>query len=212
MKDDRIICAAPEKGLGDAPLIVGVDEAGRGPLAGPLVAAACVLCNPAPAGLDDSKRLSAKRRAALEPQILSGCAFAVVTIEPAEIDRRNIFGATMHAMTLAVGVLVETLGIEPDDVLIDGNKTPAGRDDGWRWNAQAIVGGDGLEPAISAASILAKEHRDRIMRAASQMHPGFGWERNMGYPTKEHLAALRERGPTELHRRSFAPVAQASLL
>ncbi|MEC8837353.1 MAG: ribonuclease HII [Pseudomonadota bacterium] len=204
--------ATPHKGLGTAPLVVGVDEAGRGPLAGPVVAAAVVLCKPCPGGLDDSKKLSAKRRAALEPQIRERCAWGLAVIEPAEIDRLNIFHATMRAMTLAVARLVETLGCEPETVLIDGNMTPHGRQSDWRWAAaRAIVGGDGKERCIGAASILAKEYRDRLMREAALRHPGYGWDRNAGYGTAEHLEALRTRGPTPLHRRSFAPVAQADL-
>lgn len=189
-------------------VVIGVDEAGRGPLAGPVVAAACVLGPDAPAGLDDSKKLSAKRRAALEPLIKASCHWALGVVEAEEIDRINIFAATMLAMTRAVGALE----LEPDEVLIDGNMTPAGRHPDWRWPARAIVGGDGLEPCISAASILAKEHRDRLMREYALAHPHYGWERNMGYGTAEHLAALREHGPTPLHRRSFGPVAQLSLI
>lgn len=193
-------------------VVIGVDEAGRGPLAGPVVAAACVLGPAAPAGLDDSKKLSAKRRAALEPLIKASCRWALGVVEAEEIDRINIFAATMLAMTRAVGALVDALGAEPDAVLIDGKMTPAGRHPHWRWPARAIVGGDGLEPCISAASILAKEHRDRLMRQHALAHPHYGWERNMGYGTAEHLAALREHGPSPLHRRSFAPVAQLSLI
>jgi ribonuclease HII len=188
--------------------IVGVDEAGRGPLAGPVVAGAVVLGKEAPAGLDDSKKLSAKRRAELEIAIKASCHWALGSATVEEIDRINIFAATMLAMTRAVAALCEILGDEPEQVLIDGNVTPAGRAPGWRWPARAIVGGDALEPAISAASILAKEHRDRLMREAAARHPWYGWERNMGYGTAEHMAALREFGPTPLHRRSFAPVAQ----
>ena len=179
------------------------------------MATACVLCKPNAEGLeglDDSKRLSARRRAALEPVIRRNCAFAIATVEAAEIDRLNVFGATMRAMTRAMTALAARVGRDPDAILIDGNMTPVGRDAEWRWTAKAIVGGDALEPAISAASILAKEHRDRIMRAAARAYPAYGWETNMGYPTREHLAALREHGPTPLHRRSFAPVAQALLL
>lgn len=189
------------------PLVIGVDEAGRGPLAGPVVAAACVLGPDTPPGLDDSKKLSAKRRAALEPAIKASCHWALGQCEAEEIDRLNIFGATMLAMTRAVAALCEALGTEPDTVLIDGNLTPAGRIAGWRWPARAIVGGDALEPCISAASILAKEHRDRLMRAHAEVHPHYGWTRNMGYGTAEHLDALRRHGPSPLHRRSFAPVA-----
>jgi ribonuclease HII len=118
----------------------------------------------------------------------------------------------MLAMTRAVGALVDGLASEPHMVLIDGNKTPEGRHPDWRWNATAIVGGDALEPCISAASILAKEHRDRLMREHARAHPHYGWDRNMGYGTAEHLAALRKQGPSPLHRRSFAPVAQLLLL
>ena len=193
-------------------LVIGVDEAGRGPLAGPVVAAACVLGSDAPAGLNDSKQLSAKRRAVLEPQIQSSCHWALGQVEADEIDRINIFAATMLAMTRAVVALVIAMGREPDEVLIDGNMTPQGRVPDWCWPARAIVGGDALEPCISAASILAKEHRDRIMRAAAMEHPRFGWERNMGYGTAEHLAALQRFGPTPIHRRSFAPVARSFLL
>lgn len=189
-------------------VVIGVDEAGRGPLAGPVVAAACVLGPGAPDGLDDSKKLSAKRRAALEPLIKASCHWALGVVEAEEIDRINIFAATMLAMTRAVAALA----LEPDEVLIDGNMTPAGRHPDWRWPARAIVGGDGLERCISAASILAKEHRDRLMREYALAHPHYGWDRNMGYGTAEHLAALREHGPSRLHRRSFAPVAQLVLI
>lgn len=191
--------------------IAGVDEAGRGPLAGPVVAAAVILGRDAPAGLDDSKKLSAARRARLEPAIKESCHWALGIADVEEIDRINIFAATMLAMTRAMEALCAVLESDPADVLIDGNLTPAGRCDGWRWPARALVGGDGLEPCISAASIIAKEHRDRLMREAAQRHPHYGWERNMGYGTKEHLAALRTHGPTPLHRRSFAPVAQLVL-
>lgn len=189
-------------------VVIGVDEAGRGPLAGPVVAAACVLGRKVPDGLDDSKKLSAKRRAVLEPLIKASCHWALGVVEAEEIDRINIFAATMLAMTRAVGAL----SLEPDEVLIDGNMTPAGRHPDWCWQARAIVGGDALEPCISAASILAKEHRDRLMREYAQVHPHYGWQTNMGYGTAEHLAALREHGPSPLHRRSFAPVAQLVLI
>ncbi|MFS0848839.1 ribonuclease HII [Novosphingobium panipatense] len=191
---------------------IGVDEAGRGPLAGPVVAGAVVLCKPRPAGLDDSKKLSANRRSELEERIKRRCHWAVGVVEVDEIDRLNIFGATMLAMTRAVQALCETMGEEPGEVLVDGNMTPAGRRDEWRWNARAIVGGDAIEPCISAASIIAKEHRDRMMRDLAAQHPHYGWERNAGYGTPEHLAALRQHGPTLHHRRSFAPVAQLQLL
>jgi len=203
--------ATPERGLGAAPLIVGVDEAGRGPLAGPVVAAAVVLCKPCPGGLNDSKKLSRLARAELEPTIKRRCAWGIGIVEVDEIDRLNIFGATMLAMTLAVSRVVEALGCDPDSVLVDGNLTPHGRQPEWRWPARAIVGGDAREKCIGAASILAKEHRDRMMREAAAAHPHYGWERNAGYGTAEHLEALRTYGPSPLHRRSFAPVAQLEM-
>jgi len=197
--------------LGKRGLVAGVDEAGRGPLAGPVVAAAVVLCKPRPAGLDDSKRLSEERREALERPIRRRCAFGIGVVGVEEIDRINIFAATMLAMTEAVARLEEALGAIPAEVLVDGNLTPAGRCQRWRWSARPIVGGDASEPAISAASILAKTWRDRLMREAARDHPHYGWERNKGYGSPEHLEALRTHGPCPLHRRSFAPVARAEL-
>lgn len=184
-------------------LVCGVDEAGRGPLAGPVVAAAVILCEGGIEGLNDSKKLSARRRAELEQVIRVQCRFGIGAAEPEEIDAINILQATMLAMARAV----DALGAEPALVLVDGNRLPQ-----WRWSARAIVGGDAIEPCISAASILAKEHRDRLMAEAALLHPQYGWERNKGYPTADHMAALRAHGPTPLHRRSFAPVAQLCLL
>lgn len=171
-----------------------------------------MLCKPRPAGLDDSKKLRPARRAELEAAIKRRCRWAVGVVEPDEIDRLNIFGATMLAMTLAVQALCEDLDDDPHEVLIDGNLTPQGRRPEWRWPARPIVGGDAIEPCISAASILAKEHRDRLMRAYALDHPHYGWERNMGYGTAEHVAALHRHGPSPLHRKSFAPVAQLTFL
>jgi ribonuclease HII len=192
-------------------LVIGVDEAGRGPLAGPVVAGAVLLCKPRPAGLDDSKKLTRDRRGELEKAIKRRCRWAVGVVDVADIDRLNIFGATMLAMTLAVEALCADLGEDPHEVLIDGNLTPAGRTGGWRWPARPIVGGDAIEPCISAASIVAKEHRDRLMRGLHGEHPHYGWETNVGYGTPEHLDALRRHGPTPHHRRSFAPVAQLEM-
>jgi ribonuclease HII len=192
-------------------MIAGVDEAGRGPLAGPVVAAAVVLCAPRPAGLADSKKMTAAARARAEAAIKRRCHWAVGVVSVEEIDRLNIFGATMLAMTLAVEALSAKIGSDPIEVLIDGNLTPHGRCDDWRWPARAIVGGDAIEPCISAASIIAKEHRDRIMRAAHAQWPDYGWASNKGYGAPAHLAALNEHGPTPLHRRSFAPVRNAIL-
>lgn len=195
-----------------APLVIGVDEAGRGPLAGPVVAAAVVLGEGLPAGVGDSKALSAKRRALLDEGLRATCRWAVAVVEPAEIDRINIFQATMEAMTRCVRDLAAQLPQPPEVVLIDGNQTPERRCAEWRWPARAIVGGDASEVCIGAASIIAKEWRDRLMIAAAAEHPHYGWERNKGYGTKEHMEALRIHGPTPLHRQSFGPVAQASLL
>jgi ribonuclease HII len=201
--------SSPERSPGG--IVIGVDEAGRGPLAGPVVAAAVILCRPRPAGLDDSKKLTGAERAVLEDRIKRRCRWAVGVVDVEAIDRLNIFGATMLAMTLAVEALCAQLDEMPHEVLIDGNLTPQGRCDGWRWRARPIVGGDAIEPCISAASIIAKEHRDRMMRALALEHPHYGWERNAGYGTPQHLAALQRHGPTAHHRRSFAPVAQLSL-
>lgn len=193
-------------------LVIGVDEAGRGPLAGPVVAAAVVLGRAIPPGVDDSKRLSPSRRAALDVALRETCDWAVAVVEVDEIDRVNIFMATMLAMTRAVARLTAALGCETREVRIDGNLTPQGRCAEWCWPARPIVGGDALEPCISAASIIAKEWRDRLMCEAAAAHPHYGWERNKGYGTAEHIEALRVHGPSPLHRRSFAPVAQLVLI
>ena len=188
-----------------AALIAGVDEAGRGPLAGPVVAAAVILNPHDPIiGLDDSKKLTAKRRGELDVEIRARALHVGVgqaSVE--EIDALNILQATFLAMTRAV----DALGVEPGLVLVDGNRLPQ-----WRYAARAIVGGDALHPCISAASIIAKETRDRIMIEAAQRYPGYGWEKNKGYGSAVHMAALREHGPSPLHRRSFAPVAQLVLV
>jgi ribonuclease HII len=184
-------------------MIVGVDEAGRGPLAGPVVAAAVVLCPDGIIGLDDSKKLSAKRRAVLEAEIKAKCRWAVGLASVEEIDSINILQATMLAMTRAV----EALGLEPTLVMVDGNRLPR-----WSYHAEAVIGGDAIHPCISAASIIAKEHRDRMMVAADADYPGYGWASNKGYGAAVHMAALRQLGPTPLHRKSFAPVAQMILV
>ena len=181
-------------------MIVGVDEAGRGPLAGPVVAAAVILCEGGIDGLDDSKKLSAKRRGTLEALILARCTVGVGLASVEEIDRINILQATMLAMTRAV----EALGVEPSHVMVDGNRLPK-----WRYSAEAVIGGDAIHPCISAASIIAKEHRDRIMIAADIDYPGYGWASNKGYGAAVHMAALRDLGPTPMHRQSFAPVRNA---
>ena len=182
--------------------VAGVDEAGRGPLAGPVVAAAVILCGSGIEGLDDSKKLSPHRRAELEVQIRAHCVVGVGMAGPEEIDQINILQATLVAMRRAV----EELSVAPAHILVDGNKLPE-----WDHSAEAVIGGDAIHPCISAASIIAKETRDRLMRAAAHDYPHYAWEKNKGYPTRAHLEALREHGPCQLHRRSFAPVAQSLL-
>ena len=181
-------------------LRAGVDEAGRGPLAGPVAVAAVILDPARPIhGLDDSKKLSEKKREALYPLILErALACCVVLVEAEEIDRLNIFQATMAGMSRAVAGLSHV----PHEALVDGNKLP--RD--LSCPGRAIVGGDALEPAISAASILAKVARDRLMVAMEETFPGYGFAVHKGYPTPAHLAALERLGPCPQHRRSFAPV------
>jgi ribonuclease HII len=185
--------------------IAGVDEAGRGPLCGPVYAAAVILDPSRPIdGLNDSKKLSEKKREALAPLIRERAlawAVGIATVE--EIDRLNILHATMLAMRRAV----EGLAVPPDQVLIDGNRVPPGL----AVPARAIVGGDASEAAISAASILAKTGRDHEMMALAALYPQYGIAKHKGYPTAEHLAALRIHGPSPIHRRSFAPVAQSAL-
>jgi ribonuclease HII len=186
-------------------LIAGVDEAGRGPLAGPLVVAAVILDPIRPiAGIDDSKALSEARREALYVQIVAqSLGYCVVVIEPDEIDRLNIFQATMQGMRQALSGLPQC----PQLALIDGNKLPPDLP----CAARAIVGGDASEFAIGAASILAKVTRDRLMIALDQLHPNYGFARHKGYPTPEHLDLLQRHGPCVQHRRSFAPVRAASV-
>ncbi|OQW75814.1 MAG: ribonuclease HII [Proteobacteria bacterium ST_bin14] len=184
-------------------MIAGVDEAGRGPLAGPVVAAAVILCAEGIAGLNDSKKLSAPRRELLFAQINARCTVGVGMASVEEIDRLNILWATMLAMERAVAAL----GVAVSEVLVDGNRCPK-----WRWPSRAIIGGDAIEPCISAASIIAKVTRDRMMIEADRVHPGYGWASNKGYGAAVHMAALERLGPTPMHRRSFAPVARAFLL
>ena len=180
-------------------LICGVDEAGRGPLAGAVYAAAVILDPAAPIkGLADSKKLSARKREQLAVSIKGQAlhwAIACASVE--EIDRINILQASLLAMTRAVAAL----GVDPDEILVDGNRCPR-----WRWNSRPIIGGDALEAAISAASILAKTARDEEMVAMHLVYPQYGLERHKGYPTVDHLAALEEFGACAIHRRSFAPV------
>ncbi len=183
-------------------VVAGVDEAGRGPLAGDVVASAVILRSKVPQGLTDSKRLSEKRRLEYFEQLQdSDCLWALGRASPEEIDELNILNATFLAMTRAV----EGLQLCPDLVLVDGNRLPK-----WPFKSKAVVGGDMSEPAISAASILAKVSRDDDMRKAESMYPGYGFASHKGYSTAKHLEALRSRGVTPLHRRSFGPVLKLS--
>lgn len=180
-------------------LIAGVDEVGRGPLAGPVVTAAVILDPDNPiAGLMDSKVLTEAKREALFPEIQQkALAWAIGRCEVEEIDHHNILQATMIAMQRAVA----GLKIAPHKVLVDGNRTPD-----FGCPAEAIVKGDQTEPAISAASILAKVTRDREMVELDARYPGYGLAKHKGYPTKEHIEALEKLGVTKIHRRSFGPV------
>lgn len=185
-----------------ARLVVGCDEAGRGCLAGPVVAAAVVFAPGAapPPGLDDSKRLTPEARAALVPEIRArALAVGVGRCSPAEIDRLNILWASMEAMRRAVEALAGDLGAAPDAVLVDGNRTIPGAP----WPQQALVGGDGRSASIAAASVVAKTTRDADMEALDAAFPAYGWARHKGYPTAAHYAALATHGPSPHHRRTF---------
>jgi ribonuclease HII len=180
-------------------LVAGVDEAGRGPLAGPVTAAAVILDPAHPvAGIADSKQLSPGRREELEPLIKQAAiAWAVASAGVDEIDALNILQASLLAMKRAV----EALAAPPELVLVDGNRCPS-----LACVAEAVVGGDASVPVIGAASILAKVSRDREMERLDALYPAYGFARHKGYPTREHLAVLREQGPCEIHRHSFGPV------
>jgi ribonuclease HII len=178
--------------------IAGVDEAGRGPLAGPVVAAAVILEKARiPKGLDDSKKLTPARRAALYAEIMACAAVSVGQASVDEIDLLNIRQATHLAMARAVSALASP----PRFALVDGNDAPA-----LACHCETLVGGDGRSVSIAAASIIAKVTRDRLMTELHEIHPGYGWNTNMGYGTEGHLAALNRLGPCAQHRRSFAPV------
>ena len=183
-------------------LEAGVDEAGRGPLAGPVVVAAVILPETYDLEmLDDSKRLTASRREQLVPQIeRQAIAFAVVFIEIEEIDRVNILQATMNGMQRAV----ENLKPAPQRALIDGNRAPP-----LSCEVTTVVGGDALIASISAASVLAKVYRDRLMLSMHSLYPDYGFDRHKGYPTAHHLERLKVLGPCPIHRKSFAPVRKA---
>ena len=179
-------------------LVAGVDEVGRGPLAGDVVAAAVIQAEPPLVGVTDSKMLTAERREALAERIRSeALSWALGRATVAEIDELNILQASLLAMRRAV----EALPIQPSLVLVDGNRLPK-----WPYEARAIVKGDLSEPCIGAASILAKVQRDAEMQALHEHYPAYGFDRHKGYPTKAHLAALETVGVSPMHRRSFGPV------
>lgn len=190
--------------------IIGVDEAGRGPLAGPVTASAVILDVSRPiAGLDDSKKLSEKQRDTLAPLIRErSLAWAVVHVDVAEIDSINILQATLLAMRKALQALQlsQSMAAERFHIQVDGNKLPNVADLPFACSAEAIVDGDALVPAISAASILAKTCRDALMLELDRQHPGYGFASHKGYGTAAHLKALQTLGPSPVHRRSFAPV------
>ncbi|MBN8438799.1 MAG: ribonuclease HII [Candidatus Accumulibacter sp.] len=188
-------------------LLCGVDEAGRGPLAGPVVAAAVILDPARPiVGLNDSKKLSAGRRVMLADEIrLRALAWAVAEASVEEIDRINILQASLLAMQRAVAALVAGHGVIPERVQVDGNRCPM-----LLYPVEAVVGGDGKIAAIAAASILAKTVRDAGMRELHLAYPQYGFDRHMGYPTAQHLRALVEHGASPHHRRSYGPVARLS--
>lgn len=185
-------------------LLAGVDEVGRGPLAGDVVAAAVILDPARPIeGLADSKKLTEKKRERLFDEIRErALSFAIARATVEEIDRLNI----LHASLLAMRRAVEQLSVQPEFVLVDGNRKPD-----WSYPCETVVKGDGRVAAIGAASILAKVTRDREMVALDRMHPGYGLAGHKGYPTKAHLEALERLGPSPIHRRSFGPVRQFSM-
>lgn len=183
-------------------LIAGVDEAGRGPLCGPVVAAAVIFQNrdiEIPVVIRDSKKMSAHQRAVAYDWITKNTIWATGQCSPAEIDELNILWASMRAMERAVAGLGQT----PELCLIDGNRVPK------NLRGRAVIKGDTKSLSIAAASIIAKETRDKIMHELAQKFPEYGWERNAGYPTAEHLSAIEKYGVTEHHRRTFGPVKKA---
>ena len=192
--------AANTEGVTTLVRTAGCDEVGRGPLAGDVVAAAVILGSSVPDGLNDSKKLTERKRERLFDEIkASALAWSIGRASVEEIDRLNILNASLLAMKRAV----ESLSQLPDHVLVDGNKLPA-----WQFSAEAIAGGDGSIPCISAASVLAKVTRDREMVELDEKYPGYGLAKHKGYPTAQHLGALVRLGVTPIHRRSFGPVAR----
>ncbi|MBI2236258.1 MAG: ribonuclease HII [Magnetospirillum sp.] len=189
-------------------VVAGIDEVGRGPLAGPVMAAAVVLDRQRlPSSLaeqlDDSKKLTKRRRDELAALVLASASVGFGEASVAEIDRLNILQATFLAMSRALAAL----GLAVDHALVDGNRPPP-----LPCPVRCVVGGDGLSLSIAAASVVAKVRRDAEMARLAELHPGYGWERNAGYGTADHMAALNRLGATPHHRRSFAPVAQMVLV
>ncbi len=198
-REDR--CGGPMTGI-----VAGIDEAGRGPLAGPVVAAAVILDRSnCPDGIADSKRIGATARDRLHAALCEVACIGIGSASVAEIDRLNIHWATMLAMERAVEALLATCRAPPMHFLVDGNRLPR-----WRHPATAIVGGDAVCRSIAAASIIAKVTRDRGMAALDAEWPAYGWARNKGYGTAEHMRALAVSGPSPHHRQSFAPVRAAA--
>ncbi len=182
------------------PLICGADEAGRGPIAGPVVAAAVILHPAHPIeGINDSKKLSEKKRNALSEKIKQhALAWAIAQCDADEIDQLNI----LHASLLAMKRAIESLSVQPEKALIDGNRIPVGL----TMPAEAIIGGDALEQSIAAASILAKVERDRQMLEWHEQYPQYNFKQHKAYPTKQHLELIQQHGVCKIHRKSFAPV------
>jgi len=195
-------------GFDDGKIVCGVDEAGRGPLAGPVMAAAVILPIALPRDIKkeirDSKKMSPQAREDLFAPLAQSCRHCVAEATVGEIARFNILWASMLAMKRAI----EGLAVAIDTALIDGNRVPQPL----ACTAVAIIAGDGKCLSIAAASIIAKVTRDRLMKKLAEAHPGYGWEHNVGYGTPEHLEALRRLGATEWHRELFAPVRQLDLL
>lgn len=206
MQQDRLPLGEPDLSFEtlSGGLVCGVDEAGRGPLAGPVVVAAVVLRDDAPiAGLNDSKKLTARRREALFEEIQAKAHVSVIYVSAERIDRLNIRGATLWGMREAV----RGMPMAVETALIDGRDVPAGLP----CKGRAIVSGDALSQSIAAASIIAKVSRDRLMCELHRLCPEYGFSKHMGYGVPEHLDAIRRVGPSQWHRRSFAPVREAFL-
>ena len=195
-------------GLSTSAVIVGVDEVGRGPLAGPVTAAAVFfdrqkITLDLLTKIDDSKKISQKKHATISKQIESIAIIGIGWASSGEIDQLNILEATMLAMQRAIFSLQKQIILDPDYILIDGNKVPR-----LDFPSKAIVRGDEKSLSIAAASIVAKSKRDAFMTSLSKLYPGYGWEKNAGYGTREHLAAIEREGITVHHRRSFKPIAK----